>query len=310
MRADRLIRVLLVLQSRSTVTAAELADDLEVSIATARRDLAALSSAGVPVYPQRGRGGGWSLVGGARTNLTGLTEPEATALFALIGQIHGVPGEAATAIRKLVQALPSTFRSGAERAIGSTVRDDAPWGAVHQGPPETVAELQAAIAAESAVVISYADRGPVGLTPLGVAARGGTWYLLASRDAGEPRLYRADRIRDVRRSGRAAVRPAGFDLTKAWAAAVARVEELRGVVSARALVHAHAVAALGRAFGAQMTPMGAAADGRVRVELRAQSAEALAEQVAGWSAAAEVVEPAEVRSAIAALGARLVSTYG
>ena len=85
MRADRLVAALLLMQARGRVTAAELADQLEVSVATARRDLEALSSAGVPVYPQPGRGGGWSLIGGARTDLSGLSFAEAQALFLLLG---------------------------------------------------------------------------------------------------------------------------------------------------------------------------------------------------------------------------------
>ena len=85
MRADRLITALLYLQGRARVTAAELAAELEVSVGTARRDLEALSAAGIPVYPQRGRGGGWSLLGGARTDLSGLTAAEAQALFRLVG---------------------------------------------------------------------------------------------------------------------------------------------------------------------------------------------------------------------------------
>ena len=85
MRADRLISALLVLQSKGRVTAAELADELEISIATARRDLEALSSAGIPVYPQSGRGGGWQLVGGARTDWSGFSASEAQALFLLVG---------------------------------------------------------------------------------------------------------------------------------------------------------------------------------------------------------------------------------
>src|SRR5829696_399927 len=85
MRADRLVATLLLMQSRGRVTAAEMAADLGMSVATARRDLEALSAAGVPVYPQRGRGGGWQLVGGARTDLSGLTATEAQALFLLAG---------------------------------------------------------------------------------------------------------------------------------------------------------------------------------------------------------------------------------
>src|SRR3954447_6254094 len=85
MRADRLVAVLLLMQSRGRVTAAGLAAELEISVATARRDLEALSAAGIPGDPQPGRGGGWQLLGGARTDLTGLTAPEAQALFLLVG---------------------------------------------------------------------------------------------------------------------------------------------------------------------------------------------------------------------------------
>src|SRR5262249_26858007 len=94
MRADRLVATLLVLQARGRVTAAELADELEVSVKTARRDLEALATAGIPVYPQPGRGGGWSLVGGARTDLSGLSAAQAQALFLLVGPAAAVSGEA------------------------------------------------------------------------------------------------------------------------------------------------------------------------------------------------------------------------
>src|SRR5688500_17031846 len=128
MRADRLVATLLLMQARGRVTAAELAEELEVSVATARRDLEALSAAGVPVYPQPGRGGGWSLLGGARTDLTGLTAAEAQALFALAGPGASIVPEVRSALRKLVQALPGTFRADAEAAAGAVVVDAAGWG--------------------------------------------------------------------------------------------------------------------------------------------------------------------------------------
>jgi predicted DNA-binding transcriptional regulator YafY len=115
MRADRLVAVLLMMQARGRVTAAEVAAELEVSVATARRDLEALSAAGVPVYPQPGRGGGWSLVGGARTDLSGLTAPEVQALFLLVGPAASVSPEAKAALRKLVRALPGTPSSSTRR---------------------------------------------------------------------------------------------------------------------------------------------------------------------------------------------------
>ncbi|MCL3861159.1 WYL domain-containing protein [Actinotalea sp. K2] len=128
MRADRLVATLLLLQSRGRATAAEVAAATEVSVPTARRDLEALSAAGVPVYPQPGRGGGWSLVGGARTDLTGLTAPEARALFLLLGPTAAASDEVRTALRKLVQALPPTFRTEAETAAHAVVVDRARWG--------------------------------------------------------------------------------------------------------------------------------------------------------------------------------------
>src|SRR5690349_12459789 len=127
-RADRLVAALLLMQSRGRVTAAELAAELEVSVATARRDLEALSTAGIPVYPQAGRGGGWSLLGGARTDLSGLTASEAQALFLLAGPAAARTPQMRSAVRKLVRALPGTFRADAEAAAGAVVIDTARWG--------------------------------------------------------------------------------------------------------------------------------------------------------------------------------------
>uniref|UniRef100_UPI003D7EEDBE helix-turn-helix transcriptional regulator n=1 Tax=Kineococcus sp. SYSU DK006 TaxID=3383127 RepID=UPI003D7EEDBE len=135
MRADRLVAVLLLLQSRGRLTAAQVATELEVSLATARRDLEALAAAGVPVYPQAGRGGGWSLVGGARTDLSGLSEQEARALFLLLGPAGGDGPAVRTVLRKLVRALPTTFRADAEAAAGAVVDDGAGGGQEPPPPP-------------------------------------------------------------------------------------------------------------------------------------------------------------------------------
>src|SRR6185312_13539278 len=110
--------------------------ELEVSVATARRDLEALSASGVPVYPQAGRGGGWQLVGGARTDLSGLSAPETRALFLLVGPAAAVSPEAKAALRKLVRALPQTFRADAEAAAGATLIDPTRWGERDRRRPE------------------------------------------------------------------------------------------------------------------------------------------------------------------------------
>jgi predicted DNA-binding transcriptional regulator YafY len=113
-RADRLIAVLLLLQTRGRVTAAQVAGELEVSERTARRDLEALGLAGVPVYSSAGRGGGWALVGGARTDLTGLTAGEARALFLAAGPSTTGAPDVQAALRKLLGALPAPLRDGGQ----------------------------------------------------------------------------------------------------------------------------------------------------------------------------------------------------
>jgi predicted DNA-binding transcriptional regulator YafY len=159
MRADRLVAALLLLQAKEQLTAAELAAALEVSVATARRDMEALSAAGIPVYPTVGRGGGWRLVGGARTDLTGLSATEANALFLLLGPAAGLSAEATTALRKLLQAVPASFRADAQAAAAATVIDPAAWGEreATQAPP-LVSLLNTGIVRRRRVRLNYASR--------------------------------------------------------------------------------------------------------------------------------------------------------
>src|SRR5919108_1635180 len=120
MRADRLLSILLLLQVHQRMTARELAERLEVSERTIHRDMEALSAAGIPVFAQRGAGGGWSILGEYRTNLTGLNEPEIQSLFlnkpAQVLADLNLDKAAEGALLKLLAALPSIYRSGAERA--------------------------------------------------------------------------------------------------------------------------------------------------------------------------------------------------
>src|SRR6266480_1514952 len=119
MRADRLVAILLMLQSRGQVTAAEVADELEISERTARRDLEALGMAGMPIYSRQGRNGGWQLAGGGRTDLSGLKAAEARALFLVAGPSSSATPQVRAALRKLVRALPESFRVRAEAAAAA-----------------------------------------------------------------------------------------------------------------------------------------------------------------------------------------------
>src|SRR5262245_21303614 len=187
MRADRLVATLLLLQARGRVTAAEVADELEVSVRTARRDLEALAIAGIPVYSQAGKNGGWALLGGARTDLSGLTADEARALFLLARPSAALTPDAKAALRKLVQALPETFRSAAEAAAAAIVLDPANWGD-HRIAASTphLEVLQRAVVDGRQVRLGYSDRRRTRtervVHPLGLVEKGSVWYLVGGTD--------------------------------------------------------------------------------------------------------------------------------
>ncbi len=311
MRADRLVAALLLMQARGRVTAAELAAELEISVATARRDLEALSAAGIPVYPQPGRGGGWSLVGGARTDLTGLSATEAQALFLLVGPAAAVSGEAKAALRKLVRALPQTFRADAEAAAGATVIDPTRWGERDRRRPELVDRLQSAVVRRRKVRLTY--DGVRGRTrrlvdPWGLVDKDDIWYLVAGTEHGQ-RTFRVDRIAQAEATEEPATRPAGFTLADAWQEVVGEVERLRSRTWATVLIEARFVRVLRDQFGRHSQLDGEADGGRVRVRVGAPTALDIARHLAGWGAMIEVVEPASVRAELARIGAELTARY-
>jgi len=313
LRADRLIATLLFLQARGRATAAELAGELEVSVATARRDLEALSSAGIPVYPQPGRGGGWSLVGGARTDLSGLSAPEAQALFLLAGPAAAVSDEAKAALRKLVRALPQAFRADAEAAASATMIDPARWGERDRRRPEMAGLLQAAVVRRQKVRLTYLGRAREQserlIDPWGLVDKDDTWYLLAGTERGQ-RTFRLDRIIAAEPTGQPAERPPdGFTLASAWRQVVAAVEEQRSRTWATVLIQARFVPVLHDQFGRHFRIDGDLDDGRARVRLAAPTPLDIARNLAGWGAMIEVVEPRSVQAELARIGAELTARY-
>jgi predicted DNA-binding transcriptional regulator YafY len=314
MRADRLVATLLLIQSRGRVTASEVAGELEVSLATARRDLEALSVAGIPVYPQAGRGGGWSLVGGARTDLSGLTASEAQSLFLMLGPVAAasVAPEVSSALRKLVRALPDTFRADAEAAAAAVMVDPAGWGKTDPELPEFVELLQSAVVRRRKVRLDYAGRArePTRrlVDPWGLIDKGDIWYLIAGTDQGQ-RTFRVDRIVDAVPTDLVAERPAEFDLAQAWERVVGWVEQKRSLLSATVLIKARFVAVLESQFGRHCEVLETLDDGRLRVRLAAPVPLMIAQHLAGWGNLVEVVEPDSVKDELARLGAELVRRY-
>ena len=313
MRADRLVATLLFLQARGRVTATEVAAELEVSVKTARRDLEALSIAGIPVYSQPGRGGGWTLVGGARTDLSGLTAAEARTLFLVAGPSSAVTPEAKAALRKLVRALPETFRAEAEKAASAIVLDPAGWGGTRPSTPPHLEALQHAVIEGVQVRLGYTDATGAStervVHPLGLVSKGTTWYLVADTAAGR-RTFRVWRVRSVELTGDPVVRPADFDLQQAWEEIVTTLDERRGLRHVVALAEPELVRWLRVHFGTRLTAAPPADDGRVPVDIGfPPSHDDPARELAGYAAGIQVLEPEEVRSRLAEIGEALVTTY-
>lgn len=315
MRADRLVAVLLLLQQRGKVTAAEVAAELEVSERTARRDLEALGLAGLPVYAVQGRNGGWRLAGGGRTDLSGLTSDEARALFLVAGPSATATPEVRAALRKLVRALPEPLRDRAEAASSAVVVDPAGWDRPAGGrpPPPHLDDLQRAVVDGGEVRLGYVARDGAPSTrpvrPLGLVAKGAVWYLVADTEAGR-RTFRVDRVRDVEPTGEPAPRPLDFDLATEWQRIAGDVEALRAPLRARGLADPDVLPYLRYVLGTRVAIGPVADDGRASVELRGHSVRALAAELAGFGGSLEVVEPAELREVLAAVGQELVARYG
>ncbi|MFG2089009.1 helix-turn-helix transcriptional regulator [Spirillospora sp. NPDC048824] len=320
MRAARLISIVLLLQSRGTMTAGELARELEVSERTVYRDMEALSAAGVPVYADQGRAGGYRLVGGYRTRLTGLTREEAEALF-----LSGLPGPAgdmgrgdavAAAELKVLAALPASLRDAPSRA-GQRFHLDAPGWFGEAGPPPLLRDLARAVWEDECVELRY-RRGDTEVTraaePYGLVLKNGTWYLIA-RVGGRPRTYRVDRVTEVRPTGSSFERDEDFDLPGHWreqAEAFVR-SMLREEVTVRLSpagmrVLRYAV----EPYAAQRAAEGAGepdAQGWVVTALPVESMAVAASELMRLGPEAEVLAPPELRERMADGAARLAGLY-
>lgn len=319
MRASRLVAVLLLLQARAQLTAPELAGELEVSVRTIQRDIDALAAAGVPVYSQRGRDGGYRLVDGYRSRLTGFDSGEAQALVAFgassVAQELGLGQALMSARLKLVAGLPATIRS---EALGAAERFhlDAPgWFTTRRAAPH-LETLAAGVFGDTAVDGRYRARGgprDCRLEPLGLVLKAGVWYLVA-QEGGTIRGYRADRFERVAVTGQQFTRPDGFDLSAFWAAW--REDFERGLPVVKVSVRArsgclrrlrHSVEPGYRhEVDWEALPD---ADGWVRLQLPFEKLEYARAALLGFGADAEVLAPPELRSQMTSTAAALGALY-
>ncbi len=320
MRASRLVSLLLLLQTRGQLTAAELARELEVSIRTVHRDVQALAESGVPIYAERGLHGGIRLVDGYRTRLTGLTADEAEALF-----LSGLPGPAAelglgtvvaAARLKVLAALPGELRGRATRLVERFHLDAAGWFQAGESVP-ALAQLADAVWNGQRVDIEY-DRGESvvsrRLDPLGLVLKAGVWYLVALAD-GEARTYRVSRVRGTTPIDERFERPAGFDLGSFWAESSAAYEReaprIEVVVRAdpdrldhlRNAVGSQAVAAAERLSGPD-------AGGWLRLRLLLDWPDEVPARLLAAGSSIEVLDPPEIRDRLVRIARRVLDRYG
>jgi predicted DNA-binding transcriptional regulator YafY len=222
MRADRLLSLMMLLQTRRQMTAEELANELEVSKRTIYRDIDALSVAGVPVYANGGPGGGYALLDSYRTTLTGLNEGEIQALFMLtipspISDL-GVSQQLKAAVLKLTSTLASDPHQHVDYLRQRLHLDAASWFQIDEPVPH-LKVVQEAVWQDRQLVLSYRHRnGTVSertVSPYGLVAKASIWYLVAATDHGM-RVYRVSRIEAVQMSQTHFARPQDFDLAKFW----------------------------------------------------------------------------------------------
>jgi predicted DNA-binding transcriptional regulator YafY len=318
MRADRLLSVLLLLQVHRRLTARELAQRLEVSERTIHRDMEALSAAGFPVFAERGSGGGWMLVEGYRTNLTGLNKDEIQALFLtkplrLLADL-GLEKASNAALLKLSAALPSTHRDNAEQARQRIHIDLSGWNRSNESI-EFLPAVQEAIWQQRKLRLTYQRGGgcdPVErlLDPLGLVAKGSVWYLVAAVDD-TLRSYRVSSILGVEQTGEQCVRPKGFDLAAFWEQSTASFKASlpQYKTTIRIAPEAFPFMRFAGRFARVLQTDAPDADGWIRVTLRFDVEEMAIGYALSFGEKLEVLEPTSLRTKVIEEARNLIRFY-
>ncbi|TGB15840.1 WYL domain-containing protein [Streptomyces sp. MZ04] len=323
MSAGRLLSVLLLLQSRGRVSARVIADELGVSVRTAYRDVVRLQDAGVPVYAEPGRGGGYQLLDGYRTRLTGMSQGEARALL-----FAGLPGPAAdlglaaevTAARlKLLAALPAGLREEAARTAAVFHLDAPAW---YREPEQTpyLTLFADAVLTRSVVEVRYRRwRAPQEvrrrLRPYGLVLKSGVWYLVAATE-NKVATYRVTQVLDAVPGDEQFDRPPDFDLAAYWTSYLDDFQKRRFTGTATIRLSGRGRRRLPdnlppevvRAVDATATPVGD--DGWVEAVIPTESTGHACGELLRLGVDVEVVEPAELRRAMADTVDALARRYG
>jgi predicted DNA-binding transcriptional regulator YafY len=319
MRADRLLSALLLLQAHGRLTGRELARRLEVSGRTVHRDMEALSAAGVPVFALRGSRGGWQLDDGWRTQVPGLDEAELRALLMSQPRMTGdtrLAGAAERAIGKLMASLPVALRQQAATIRQRLYVDTTGW----RGASENLVMLpivQEGVARDRRLKIQYQRPGTDSVErvvdPLGLVAKGSTWYLVADTSEGY-RTYRVSRIAQAVLLDEPCRRPPDFDLAAYWKSSAERFSDAlpRYDAIVRAEPRTAGWVRMSRPpWSVQLDEgRGPDGDGWVTLRLRFDSEEEACSVVLGLGPRVDVIEPAALRDRVSVEAAAVLERIG
>ena len=320
MRADRLLSIVMLLQARGRMPAQELADELEVSVRTIYRDMDALSAAGVPVYAERGPGGGCALLDSYRTTLTGLTRDEVRALFMLsipapLAEL-GVDQELKAALLKLSASLPDSRRGDEERARQRIHLDSVGWFETVEPVPHLHTIHQALwqdLKLRLTCRLRYDVQAEWLVEPYGLVAKAGLWYLVCVRE-GHIRVHRVSRVLDAHITQEPFERPADFDLATFWRGWCASVEENRARYSVTVRVAPELVPWLPHYFGEPIREAIARAgssdgEGWITLPLPFETAEDARERILSFGGSVEILEPRALRNSVVDYAEQILARY-
>jgi predicted DNA-binding transcriptional regulator YafY len=319
MRASRLLTLQMLLETRGRMSARELSEMLEVSLRTLYRDVDQLAAAGVPIYSERGRNGGFQLIEGWKTTLTGFTASEAQAVFmaGLAGPAAqlGLGREVSDAQLKLAASLPAQQRGDAQRVAQRFHLDTLDWYREAQPVPH-LTTVAAAVWSEKQITIRYESWKDVvrrTVHPLGLVLKAGAWYLVAARE-GVARTYRISNVREIRIEEARATRIKKFDLATYWRESIERFETELYRGRAKVLATSEGVKRLRETSAAvakalQHVPPSRRRDGRVSVEIPIEKIELAAATLLRLAPDVEVIEPKALRSAISAKLREIAACY-
>lgn len=313
------MRIVLLLQSRGRMSTRELADELEVTARTVSRDLEAIGQSGIPIVAHRGRFGGWSLMEGYRSGLTGMTPDEAAALLlrASSGPLSdvGLGGHYETALQKLRAAYPEPDRQGADFLRRRLLIDESSWHARTATDPESLAVCQEAVWEERLLAFDYAkDTASTSndsnrlVEPLGLIVKRGVWYL-AAKDRNTIKTFRVSKMLNIHLLEESFAYPENFDLAAYWQDSLRTFPDRLPHYEVSLVMTGKVLQAFREERYVRILRAEPMKNGQYEVEADLATQEFALRSVLGFGASVRVIQPSSLAKAVAAESERIREMY-